>query len=680
VPGGRQSLRRSGDRLLGLTRPHLLTLVVAAAVFGLALNHGTYGAVDRHSVAIGVWWALALALGLSLWPLARPTRAALVAGSLLAALAGLTALSIVWADSAERAFAEFNRVTLYLGVLALAVAAGTRANAHRWSDGIAIGVTAVGLLALLSRLFPELVNVDDLFLLLPDVKTRLSYPVDYWNGLGILIGLGFPPLLRAATAARGQLWRGLALAPLPALVGAIYLTSSRGAAAVALAGTIAFVAFTGRRLAAAGAALSAAAFSAAVIAVLLARPELVDGPLESAAAASQGRGAAPLIAAACAACGLFWALAPRLAARRGFRLQRRAQTALAALGIVAVLAGVIAADPVERFESFKRPPTEVKDPDRELVTGHLLSANSSGRWQYWESAIDQFESRPAVGHGAGSYEAWWAEHAGFPRFIRDAHSLYLETLGELGLAGALLLLALFGCGAVAAAGRLRRASGDDRATIAALAAVFLAFSLAAAIDWMWELTVVGMIGIGCLGLLVGPATERSGRGSLHEGEERARGRGRRSERRSSEPLVSSRATHGWPRIALATLGLSLIFAQAIPLLSQTRIDDSRAAVERGDLVNALDEAQAARRLQPWAASPHLQLALVREEAGDLGSARRSIRRAIDNDPSDWRLWLVTARLDAKAGLIPEARRSLERARSLNPRSPLLAPRGERSRE
>jgi hypothetical protein len=300
VSGERQGPLDSAERLLRRARPHLLTAIVAGAVFGLALNHGTYGTVDRDSVAVGVWWTVVLALALSLWPLQRPTKAALVSGCLLAALAGLTAISVAWADSAEKAFAEFNRVTLYLGVFAVAVAAGTRANAHRWSDGIALGIAAVGLLALLSRLFPGLVDEDDLFLLLPDVKTRLSYPVDYWNGLGILIGLGFPGALRAAVAARSQLWRGLALAPLPALVGAIYLTSSRGGAAVALVGAIAFVALTSRRALAAGAVLTAAAFSAAVVAVLVTRHELVDGPLQSAAAASQGRSAALLIAAACA--------------------------------------------------------------------------------------------------------------------------------------------------------------------------------------------------------------------------------------------------------------------------------------------------------------------------------------------------------------------------------------------
>ena len=43
-----------------------------------------------------------------------------------------------------------------------------------------------------------------------------------------------------------------------------------------------------------------------------------------------------------------------------------------------------------------------------------------------------------------------------------------------------------GAGFVAAGRRLRKATGERRATIAALAAALAAFVLAAGIDWMWE--------------------------------------------------------------------------------------------------------------------------------------------------------------------------------------------------
>ena len=54
------------------------------------------------------------------------------------------------------------------------------------------------------------------------------------------------------------------------------------------------------------------------------------------------------------------------------------------------------------------------------------------------------------------------EHASLPLFVRDAHSLWLETLAELGLVGLLLLLIAFGTAFVAAHRPHRARSGQDR--------------------------------------------------------------------------------------------------------------------------------------------------------------------------------------------------------------------------
>jgi O-antigen ligase len=270
-----------------------------------------------------------------------------------------------------------------------------------------------------------------------------------------------------------------------------------------------------------------------------------------------------------------------------------------------------------------------------------LSANSTGRWQFWKAAGEQFEEHPVVGDGAGSYEAWWARHGSFPMFITDAHSLYLETLGELGLVGFALLFAGFALGAGAAITRLRGQSDRLRDGHAALIASFAAYAIGAGLDWMWELTVVSVIGIAALGWVLGSDGEL---------------------KRGAFPL----------RLVIPAVAVFAIVAQAIPLISTVAIRDSQAAVRRGDLVAALDNAQSARRVEPWAASPYLQLALVLEGDGRLAAARRTIADAIERDRDDWRLWLVQARLETKVGAIRSARRSLRRAATLNPRSPLFA--------
>jgi tetratricopeptide (TPR) repeat protein len=125
------------------------------------------------------------------------------------------------------------------------------------------------------------------------------------------------------------------------------------------------------------------------------------------------------------------------------------------------------------------------------------------------------------------------------------------------------------------------------------------------------------------------------------------------------------------RLGALTVLIALVVAESIPLLTTMKIRQSQDAVAAGNLTEALDDAQGARSLQPWAASPYLQIALVYEQAGDVDAALRAIRSALSHDSSDWRLWIVATRLETKAGDIAAARESLARARELNPRSPLF---------
>jgi Tfp pilus assembly protein PilF len=63
---------------------------------------------------------------------------------------------------------------------------------------------------------------------------------------------------------------------------------------------------------------------------------------------------------------------------------------------------------------------------------------------------------------------------------------------------------------------------------------------------------------------------------------------------------------------------------------------------------------------------------VAEQAGDLAAAREWIGGAIQRDPENWRPELVAARIETEQNDILAAKRALERAAALNPRSPLFA--------
>jgi len=120
------------------------------------------------------------------------------------------------------------------------------------------------------------------------------------------------------------------------------------------------------------------------------------------------------------------------------------------------------------------------------------------------------------------------------------------------------------------------------------------------------------------------------------------------------------------------VGWASIWAGGILFLTEVRLGNSRQEASAGDLKAAGQAAHDAITIEPWAAGPRLQLALVEELGGNLRAANREISEAIDRAPDNWQLWFVRTRLDVKSGNVDGARRALERARELNPRAPFLS--------
>ncbi len=634
---------------------HVLVAVVAASVVWIAYDDGSYGLPARATLAIALLWGIVVGLALRVLSLSRLPRGAAVVGGFLTAIAAWTLVSIAWAPSAEAAFAEFNRAALFLAVYVLVVLAGRRDTVGRWADALAIGIAVVSVLAVLSRLFPGLFPDRDLPAFLPSAATRLSFPLGYWNGLAIFVALGIPLLLRIALLNRHGRMGGVALALIPVSVSVVYLASSRGGFLALTIGFLVFLVLTEERWSAVGATVVAAAGSAVSIGVLHYRSELVNGPLDSDLARDQGLSAALLIALTCVEVGVAYRLGVRLLGPR-LRPGRTAGRAAAAVAVVGIVAAIVAADPGERFETFKRVPDETSVQGDDFVRAHLLSGNGSGRWQFWSAAVDQWRDHPVLGQGAGTYESWWAEHASFTYFVRDAHSRYLEALGELGIVGFVLAVGLVVSGIAVGVRRSLRLEGELRVTVAALTAMVAAYALTAGLDWLWELTAVSVVAVVALGLVSGPAT------AVYPPA--------RSVRAGESPgwIARHRVAVG---VGVALVAWILILGQAISLLSDRELARSRAAVADGSFSRAASAAEAARNIQPWAATPYLQLALVSEAAGDLPLSRIWIGEAVERNRRDWRLWLVAARIEAKLGRTRAAERSLRRAVALNPRSPLF---------
>ena len=614
----------------------------AVAVFWLAYDGGAYSLQSWTKAAIVTWWAVLIGVVAGLLPRARIGRSALACLGLILAFSVWSGLSAIWADSAEAAVTALARGLLYCGVLTLVLFLCTRSVAVRSSDLIALGLVSVGVLALLSRCFPTIFPTDRVLVLLPDAHTRLNYPVAYWNGLAILVGLATPLLLRTAVWGRSPIARAAALAPFPAIAAVMYLSSSRSGSVTAAVGAIAFVALCGRRWQAAGAVALAAVGSIVAVAVLDRLHTLVDGPLDGSAAHSEGRTAAlALIVLALATAACWRIVLPRL---DRLEVSRTTGRIVVGLLVLALVAGVAASGPVGRWHTFTQPPDSIPAAnDQNEIQSHLFSVSGNWRWQYWESAFDEWQTRPLVGRGAGSFTPWWSEHGDEIGFIGNAHSLYAQTLAELGLIGFGLIAGGFVLGLAVAIRRALGMRGSLGDTAAAVTAGFAAYAVAAGIDWMWELPAVSVVGFVLLGLAVGPATG------------------------AEEPAVSSRPRMKWgARAAVAAAAAVVLLLELNVLAGDIKIGDSQAAAAAGNLAAARSDARAAHRLQPWAATPWLQQALVDEQGGRLASARAAVRKAIEHDRASWQLWLIASRIQDAQGDHGAAQASYEHARSLTP--------------
>jgi len=155
------------------------------------------------------------------------------------------------------------------------------------------------------------------------------------------------------------------------------------------------------------------------------------------------------------------------------------------------------------------------------VTAGLWAAASAplpalgDRPSYWRVALEDAVTHPLLGSGAGSFDDVWIEHRPIAADVRDAHSLYLEVLAELGPVGLALLLALLAAPLVAAA------HARGKPVVAAAAAGYSAYLVHAGLDWDWEYPVVTLTGLACgAGLLIAARTCAEA-GSNQSGRERS---------------------------------------------------------------------------------------------------------------------------------------------------------------
>jgi hypothetical protein len=618
-----------------------LMLLPGALIVFLGFNAGGYFPGAPAVAALVLTQILLVRIVQARRPFEGLAPVTLVAIAGLGLYAALTLGSALWSHSTSRAVIEFDRAWLYLLVLGLfGTVRGSPASMRCLIRGLVLGASIVCVSGLITRVLPNVWHTA------PDVSNeRLSFPVTYWNTLGLLATLGIVLAFHlTCSLAERRIVRVLAAAVLPLLAATLFFTFSRGSIAAGAIGLVVYVLVARPRALLSGAL--AVAPPTGVLMVVAYQANLLDTlDPTTPAAVSQGHRVA-LVAGICvlACAGLrllfVFVLDPRL--RRldgrpwiGRRAKRAAILSSLAVALVAALAfgapHAIAGD-WDRFISGA--PTHASSGD---LRQRLTDPSNDGRTDLWQVALHAFSASPVHGSGAAMYQTLWDRNRSRFGYVINAHSLYLQAMAEFGLPGLLLLLIVVGAVMV---GLAVRARGRNRSLYGALLAAAVVWALHAGIDWDWEMPVVTIGFFAAAGLALSPRGRTAG---------------------GWAPTHNS-------RLVIALLLLATIVLPVSIIGSQSRLGDAEHALYSSNCAAASPDALSSIGWLDFRPEPYEIVGFCDLQRGQPRLGIAAMRQAVRQDPGSWETYYALAIAQASAGIDP--RSSIHRALRMNPLEPL----------
>jgi hypothetical protein len=613
-----------------------LLVAPAAATLYLSFNAGGFFAGEPAFVAIVAVQLLVMRTVLADRPYEGIRWRVAVPAAGLAGLLAWQLLSAGWSDSTARSLTEANRTLMYLLAFVVMASVGRTGTRLAWAiRATAAAMAFVCLASLLSRVAPDTIEAT----LSGYADERLNWPLTYWNALGLFAAVAAILVFHlAASTSEPRAIRVIAAGLLPAIGAALMLTFSRGGLGVAAIGVVAYAVLGRPRglLAALLVALPtvAIAMNAAYDADLLSNRETLGTP----EALEQGDDLLRTIVL-CATFAVIgrlvllplddWFRKRRIEPLKRVGLPTWSGWVAAAFAVVAIALAAGVPDRIERqydrFVEGDRGPQAADTRDR------LTDPSNGGRVDQWRAAVDAFEDEPLHGEGAGTYQLRWYREREFGT-VTDGHSLYLETLGELGVIGfAFVVLAVGGILAGLAAG----IRGRDRTRYAALFAAALAWAVAAGLDWHWEMpaVTVWLFGLGGLALAARP--------------------------RAGPPSAAR-----W-RAPVAVAWIVVAVAPLLLMLSASRLGEGSDALAAGpDCRTAKERALDSLDFLSDRPEPYAMIGLCNVVLGFPSAAVDPLERAVAEDPRNWEYHYLLAIGQAAAGRDP--RREAAIAQRLNP--------------
>lgn len=602
----------------------LPSFLLGLSVVPVLAANGGYFPTTWGWTAMGL--AVAGAIAAAVRAPARPTAAELVFVGGFVLFAGWLALSSVWTEAPTQTPLQVERTLVYVATAVAVVGLARRRYARFLLGGVCAALAAICAYALATRLFPDVFGLSDGY-----GGQRLSNPIGYWNGLGLVAAMGILLALPIAARSSSRIPRGLAAAALPILASALYFTFSRGAWLALALGVVVLFALDRRRLQLLAASAPLTVLSAIVVYEASRSAALTHTGFSTSAATHAGHRVAGIVFAAClvsAYAGVaFRSLERSVKVSRGVR-QAAGWAVVAVLAVALTALFVREGSPVSMaqraYHSIESNPPATNG----NLNKRLFTLSSNGRLAQWRVALHMFERKPLLGFGAGSYEQEWYIHRPGVWKVRDTHNLYLQVMGENGIVGLLLLVTAL----VAPFLVFPRVRRLEPLAAGALAA-YVAFIAHSAVDWDWQLS-----GVTVSALLCGGALLAAGRSETRAGRWR------------SLPIV---------------LGTVVTLASFVGLAGNLALSASANAAQSGNWNKAASSAQRAEFWAPWSATPYADLGAAERGLGAPLQAIGSYETAVRKTPDDWRLWLALAQASSgstRAHALAEVRR-------LNPLDP-----------
>ncbi|HEV2980553.1 MAG TPA: MraY family glycosyltransferase, partial [Solirubrobacteraceae bacterium] len=646
--------QRAGARRLALGKRAVASLTVIGLGAGLSPFFFTY-----YDSSVWVPIGLALVILAAIAFVLRPTRPSGPGALALFGLLGLGVLSLLstaWAESAESAVVSGNRWLVYGALLLLAIVLAS----HERRAAVLLGAAAVGVGAVAISVLARLLGNDPATLFLGG---RLNAPLGYINGEGCLFAMGIWPCMALAQLRRPLLaGAGAGLATLFACLA--LLSQSRGTALAIAFSLVVVLALVPGRVRRAYAALAIAVGLAAAGSALLHVYDHANGGAVSTATA-HAAGRAALLAAI--GVGLVWAALvaawgqvaqpPRAANMRTLGAWLLAVPVVAALAAGVASAGRVSHDASAQWHAFVHVAEQGEGaaPSTPSTSQSRLLSGAGNRYDYWRIAVHVWEKHPLIGVGAGNYPRSYFERRATTEDVQQPHSLELQALSELGLAGALLLacfLAGVGWGAVRMRPLARR-SPRSRALLTASLGSFSAWLAQDSVDWMHLLPGLTGVALACAAVLTWP-------------------------RWQPEPVVQpapSRTTAlrgRRPALALSLCAVLVTLIVAGASLSRqglAQLYRERAQTELArNPAAALSDVNRSLEIDSDAPQSYYIQAAAFAHFDQAHAAEAALARALGREAGNFVTWALLGDVSVRQRLFAAAKRDYTRAHELNPRN------------